>query len=99
LRGEDLGPAYELAKYEAKIRDFLRPNDGINQEAQCANAIMNYLRAHANGDWLKQAEVKRGINYSRYGPGVFLRCIQALRLNDDIELDGKLKTMREADAL
>jgi Bifunctional DNA primase/polymerase, N-terminal/Primase C terminal 1 (PriCT-1) len=95
LRARDLGPAYELAKYEMKVRDILRPNPGRNPDAQCAHTILNWLREHASlGEWVKRRDLQRGIHADRFGPGVFSRCLQNLQFCDEVELDLKRKLVR-----
>jgi hypothetical protein len=97
LRGSDLGPAFELAKYQAKVRDILKPNPGKNHDAQCGIAIMDWLRLRApNGDWVKFRTVSKGIHAERYGPGVYMRSLLNLSWQGEIETDSKQKIMRLA---
>ena len=95
LRGADLGPALSLAKYQMKVREVLKPNSGENPDAQCAISIMEWLRQHAPvGEWVRRRDLSRGVHSYRLGPGVFNRSLFNLQMNDDIELDGKHKTVR-----
>jgi hypothetical protein len=98
LRGYDLGPAQELANYQMKVRDILKPNPGKTPDAQSAIAVMNWLREHApNGEFVRIRDLSRGIHSNRLGPGVFHRCLQNLQLCDDVELDLKRKLVRLLD--
>ena len=95
LRGDDLGPALAFAKYQMRVRKVLQPNPGENADAKCAVAIRGWLSDHAeDGSWISQRELDRGIHSSRMGPGVFIRCLNNLQLNDEIELDLKRRMLR-----
>jgi DnaB helicase-like protein len=86
LRARDLGPAWELARYQNRVRLLLRPNPGKNFEAQIAARIVNYLNRHASdGGWLVLREVLRATRASDYGPSVAERAMQAMTFSGSIE--------------
>lgn len=77
----DAGAAKATLDYQNWVRVRLTPNAGENPDAQCSNAIMEWMREHASkGDWVDLQALKRGMNYSRLklGARVFTYAIQNL---------------------
>lgn len=88
LRGSELEPALQFAKYQTRVRQVLAPNPGENPDARCANAIRNWLASHApHGRSVRRRDLDRGISSNRYGPGVFNRCLNNLLLNNEIDVE------------
>jgi hypothetical protein len=86
LRAQDLGPAWELARYQSRVRLLLRPNPGKNFEAQVAAKIVNYLNRYApDGKWLVLRKVLHGTNANDYGPSVAKRALDAMSFSGSIE--------------
>jgi len=83
LTGKDLdsGAAKATLGYQKWVRTKLVPNAGENPDAQCSNAILAWLQAHApKGEWVSMRDLKRGLNYSRMrlGPRTFLSAFNTL---------------------
>lgn len=88
LRAADLAPAVAFAQYQARVRRILTPNPGENPDAKCAIKIRAWLSDHTpNGEWVNRRDLHRGISATRFGPGIFHRCLQNLQFNSEIELD------------
>jgi hypothetical protein len=86
LRACDLGPAWELARYQARVRLLLKPNAGKNFEAQVAAKILNYLNRYApDGGWLVLRKVLHATNANNYGPSVVNRALDAMAFSGSIE--------------
>lgn len=57
---------------QLRIRDLLRPNDGLTNDARCANALLDWLRRNApNAKVAPERDVRHGLRriLSRLGPG------------------------------
>jgi len=94
-QASDLAPAFALAKYHMKVRQFLAPNPGENPDARCAHKILTWLIEHVpNGRWVSLRDLMKAIHYERFGPGVFYRALQNSQMCDELELDQKRKTVR-----
>jgi hypothetical protein len=93
LRANDLGPALEFARYQTGVRKVLAPNPGENPDARCAIAIRNWLIEYAEDGKANRRDLDRGIHASRYGPGVFNRCLNNLAFNREIDLRDGGKTV------
>jgi hypothetical protein len=86
LHAADLGPAWELAKYQTRVRMLLRPNSGKNLEAQVACKIINYLNRYApDGKWLVLREVLHATRANDYGPSTARRALDAMTFSGNIE--------------
>jgi hypothetical protein len=86
LCARDLGPAWELARYQTRVRLLLKPNPGKNFEAQVAAKILNYLNRHAaGGAWMAARQVLHATNANDYGPSVVNRALDALAFSGSIE--------------
>lgn len=86
LRAADLGPAWELARYQSRVRMLLKPNAGKNFEAQIAVKITNYLNRHApEGTWLVLRQVLHSTRANDYGPSVANRALDAMTFAGSIE--------------
>jgi hypothetical protein len=87
LRAADLGPAFELAKYQVRVRYVLQPNPGENPDARCAFAIVGWLKGNAsNGERVSKRELYKVIHAERFGPGVYDRALKNLLFGEEIEL-------------
>lgn len=69
MTAKDLGPAYELAKYQARIRNVFKPNTGENLGGKVADKILSYLQSF-NGQFVGKREMERSLNLNRYDPRV-----------------------------
>lgn len=86
LRAADLEPAWELARYQQRVRVVLQPNPGRNFEAMAAHKIMAYLQRHADGEkWLEWRAVCRGTHIAEFGPSVADRAMNSLVFIGEIE--------------
>jgi hypothetical protein len=86
LRAADLGPAWELARYQQRVRGILQPNPGRNFEAIVAHKIMDFLKEHANGEkWIAWRDVLRSTHVMDFGPSVASRALDALKFAGEIE--------------
>jgi len=95
LRAADLGPAFEFAKYQSRVRIVLAPNEGQNDDARCAGAIRNWLRSRKSGEWFSRRELDRGTHGTqRYGPTLFNRVLKGLAFNQEIDLTSDGKRLR-----
>jgi hypothetical protein len=83
LKGEHLGPALELAKYQVRVRRILKPNPGENYDAKCAFAVVALLEK--NTGWVAERDVYKTIHAERLGPGVFDRALVNLEFTEQIE--------------
>ncbi|MFB3916090.1 MAG: DnaB-like helicase N-terminal domain-containing protein [Terriglobales bacterium] len=84
LRASELGPAFEFAQYQHRVRHVLAPNPGENPDAKCGIAVRNWLTAHPG--WVGRNVLYKGIHAERLGTGVFNRCILNLTANHELEL-------------
>jgi DNA primase RepB-like protein len=99
LRAADLAPAWELARYETRVRMWLQPNPGKNLEAQVAHKLLNYLGRHApGGEFVAVRKALKSIHGYEYGPSVVERAVNAMRFGGVVEtreeLSGKTKQRR-----
>jgi hypothetical protein len=79
LTDRDLEPHFLLAAEQMKSRETFKPNPGETTDAQCANKVENYMRAHGPaGEWLDFRAMMKEIHYERFGPNAFTRTIQGL---------------------
>jgi hypothetical protein len=86
LRASRLEPAWELARYQQRVRAILQPNPGRNFEAQAAHRILAHLRRHAcDGKWEALREVRRATRIMDFGPSVADRAINGLIGAGEIE--------------
>ena len=86
LRAKDLEPAWELARYQARVRTLLQPNCGKNFEAKIALKVLGYLNRYApKGQWVVLREVLRDTHAYEFGPSVVERAINAMRFGGAIE--------------
>jgi hypothetical protein len=86
LRASDLEPAWELARYQQRVRQILQPNPGRNFEAMAAHKIMAYLKEHRSGErWLAWRDVLRATHVMDLGPSVASRALDALAFAGEIE--------------
>jgi hypothetical protein len=86
LRAAELGPAWELARYQTRVRTLLQPNCGKNFEAKIALKILGYLNRHApEGAYLVLRHVLRATHAYEYGPSIVERAINAMRFGGAIE--------------
>jgi len=87
LRASDLEPAWELARYQRRVRGLLQPNPGRNFDAMAAHKIMAYLAQHSVGDkWLACRDLIRATHVVKeFGPSVVSRALSALASAGEIE--------------
>jgi hypothetical protein len=86
LRASDLEPAWELARYQQRVRRILQPNPGRNFEAMAAYKITAYLQQHADcGKWTPWRDVCRATHVAEFGPSVAERAMNSLCFNGEIE--------------
>lgn len=86
LRAADLGPAWELARYQQRVRLVLQPNPGRNFEAMAAYKILTYLKQHADGEkWLAWRDVCRRTHVAEFGPSVADRAMNGLVFAGEID--------------
>jgi DNA primase RepB-like protein/primase-like protein len=86
LRAADLAPAWELARYQARVRLLLQPNAGKNFEGRVAHKILTYLERHApRGEWIAWRKVRRDTRADDYGPPLAERTLHAMCFGGTIE--------------
>ncbi len=86
LRAADLGPAWEMARYQNRVRMLLVPNAGKNLEGQVASKIMGYVDAHSDGEkCLKVRDVLTATHAYDFGPALCERVIKGLAFAGEIE--------------
>jgi hypothetical protein len=86
LRASDLGPAWELARYQQRVRVVLQPNPGRNFDGIVAHKIINYLKLHTEGEkWLSWREVYRATKIMDFGSSVAERSMNSLAFAGQIE--------------
>lgn len=85
LRAEDLGPAYEMIRYQHLVRDFLKPNPGENYEGRLAHKFLNYLKRYG-GLFVDKRELLRNTRAYDLGPSAADRALTILKANGDIEM-------------
>ncbi|MGC1418335.1 MAG: hypothetical protein WA817_23825 [Candidatus Acidiferrum sp.] len=86
LRAADLSPAWEMARYQHRVRMLLQPNPGKNFEAQVAHKVLAYLRRHeSDGQWLVLRQVLRDTRAYDFGPSVVERALNAMTFGGAIE--------------
>ena len=97
LTADMMGPSLVLAEYQTKIRTILTPNIGENPDAKSANKILAFLGSQvAPGEFIKERDLARAINYHRFGPGVYTRVLHHLVLLGELERGkvGKVAAVR-----
>ncbi|MFZ0979436.1 MAG: hypothetical protein WAN23_08540, partial [Candidatus Acidiferrales bacterium] len=99
LTSADLAPAWELARYEQRVRALFKPNPGRNFEGVVAHKILGYLKREPE-KWFEWRTVKRATHVDDYGPSVCERALNALVFSSQIGIGkipppkgGKAKTM------
>jgi hypothetical protein len=86
LRAVDLGPCWELARYQTRVRALLQPNPGRNFDAIVAYKIKNFLKDQADGDkWITWRDVYRSTHIMEYGPTTCERAVSAMVFAGEIE--------------
>lgn len=86
LRATALGPAWHLARYQARARNLLQPNEGKNFEGRVAIKILAYLNQHApDGKWLVLRQVLKATHAWEYGPSIAERALKAMVFGGAIE--------------
>jgi hypothetical protein len=86
LRTTGLGPAWELARYQARARNLLQPNEGKNFEGRVAIKILGYLNQHApDSKWLVLRQVLKATHAWEYGPSIAERALRAMAFGGAIE--------------
>lgn len=86
LHACDLNHAWEMARYQKRLRAMLVPNPGRNQEAQMALKLLGYLDTYSvNGNHLKLRDTLRAIHAYEYGPALCERVLGALEFSGEIE--------------
>ena len=88
LRAADLAPARALAEYQARIRRFLKPNEGESNEGKIALKILAYLE-RLGGRFVARRKLIHDIGGYRYGPSLCDRALDILHANEDIEITTK----------
>jgi len=69
---------------QLRVRGVLQPNEGLTNDASCANEILRWLRSNApNGELVPERRLQHGIRrqLSRLGPGVFRSSVTNLMLS------------------
>ena len=85
LRARDLGPAWELARYQTRIRSLLRPNTGKNFEAMLAHKMLAYL-ARFDGKYVGRRQMLKAIRAYDLGPSIADRALNILVSNGDVKI-------------
>jgi hypothetical protein len=86
LRASDLGPAWELARYQQRVRQILQPNTGRNFEAMAAFKILDYLKRYADGEkYIPWRDVLRGTKVAEFGPSVAERAVSTMIFAGEID--------------
>ncbi len=87
LQAADLDPAWELARYQSRVRMLLQPNPGKNFEARFALKLLAYLNRHApDGQWVSCRKALKDVRAYDVGPSVVERAMNAMRFGGVIEL-------------
>jgi hypothetical protein len=81
-------PFWELARYQMKMRQLVRPNVGRNDDAACANVILDFLdNNYEIGKYLTVRDLLHKTHIERkFGPGVVQRVLKALDANETIDI-------------
>lgn len=88
LRAADLSPAWELARYQSRVRILLQPNPGKNFEAKIALKILAYLQRHApDGQWMNVRKMFRNTHAYEYGPSIADRALSAMCFSGAVEVN------------
>jgi hypothetical protein len=85
LKVDDLGPHFQLAKYQHRIREILKPNPGENFEARLAHKFLDYLARHG-GKFVSRREMYRHTRAYDLGPSIADRALSVLQANGDVEI-------------
>jgi hypothetical protein len=86
LYGKDLGPAFELARYQARIRGVLKPNPGRTFEGQLFHKFFEFLTTHTgDGSWVPRRELFHSTCSHEIGIPVAIKTLDAMIANDDVE--------------
>jgi hypothetical protein len=86
LYGKDLGPALELARYQARIRHLLKPNPGKTFEGQLYHKFFEFLTMHtSDGSWIPRRELFHRTCSYEIGLPVANKTLDAMIANDDVE--------------
>jgi hypothetical protein len=95
LRACDLGPAWEFARYQTRIRYLLQPNAGRNFEGMLAHKMLAYL-ARFDGKFVSRRQMLRAIHAYDLGPSIADRALDVLVANGDVATIkvGKMELVR-----
>ena len=86
LYGKDLGPALELARYQARIRRLLKPNPGKTFEGQLFHKFFEFLTTHtSDGSWMPRRELFHRTCSHEIGLPVSNKTLDAMIANEDVE--------------
>jgi hypothetical protein len=92
LTADDLGPHYELAQYQHRIREFLKPNPGENFEGQLAHKFKQYLERY-HGRFVDRRSMFRDTHAYDKGLSTADRALDMMIANGDVAktMEGKRK--------
>jgi len=86
LQASDLEPAWELARYQTRVRLLLQPNPGKNYEARVALKILNHLNRHApEGSYMVLRDVLRATHAYDFGPSTAENALKAMKFGGAVE--------------
>jgi hypothetical protein len=86
LYGKDLGPAFELARYQARVRGVLKPNPGRTYEGQLYHKFFECLTTHtSDGSWMARKDLFHRTRAYEVGLPVATKTLDAMIANDDVE--------------
>jgi hypothetical protein len=86
LYGKDLGPAFELARYQARIRGVLKPNPGKTFEGQLYHKFFEFLTTHtSDGSWVPRKQLFHRTCSHEIGLPVANKTLDAMIANEDVE--------------
>jgi len=85
LKVEDLRPHFQLADYQHRIRQILKPNPGENFEARVAHKLLDYLSRH-EGKFVSRREMYKHTRAYDLGPSIADRALGVLEANGEVEV-------------
>jgi hypothetical protein len=82
-----LEPAWELARYQERVRKLLQPNEGKTYDGQITHKLLSYLQAHASDHrWIVLRDMLRATHVNNFGSPAVERVIRSLEFSEDIEV-------------
>jgi hypothetical protein len=95
ITASDLEAMRPFLDYQQRCRKLIVPSSGVTTDAKMANAILGWLKRHADGgEWVTQRDLKMGVRrqLEELGPMAFKNTLASLQFVNAIEVNARLNS-------